>query len=253
MRFRDAWLRLSLAILLTGCSGTPNTQLMDRVREVEQQFAGAKRPDEFLKVAGTYERLLGDHPNNPGLLYNQGNAFFQAGQKAKAIACYRRALRYWPRDENLRANLLVAAGPNAFAKSSTFERIFFWQNELSSREVLASFVVLATLTFALGLVRFVRPRWLWVRPTLAVFAILTMCAGASAGYNVRRYEYLRHGITASENAFARSGPGENYPKEFPVPFGVEFEILESRLGTSIGNLIRLPDGKSGWIGEVVEY
>ena len=44
------------------------------------------------------------------VLYNQGNAFMQAGQRGRAIAAYRQARRYLGPDLFLEANLAYALG-----------------------------------------------------------------------------------------------------------------------------------------------
>ena len=51
-----------------------------------------------------FKSLAEDEPS-PAILFNLGNAYFKAGQKGRAIYCYRWALQLAPRDPDVRANL----------------------------------------------------------------------------------------------------------------------------------------------------
>src|SRR4029077_10845798 len=71
-------------------------------------FDSAKTPQDYAESAALLESLLADGFRNGAVYYNLGNAWFRAGQYGRAIAAYRKAKAYRPRDPYLDANLRQA-------------------------------------------------------------------------------------------------------------------------------------------------
>ena len=63
---------------------------------------------KFREAALAYEKLATEGSGTVSVLFNQGNAWFKAGQKGRAIACFREAQNLAPRDPELAANLAWA-------------------------------------------------------------------------------------------------------------------------------------------------
>ena len=67
----------------------------------------------FSEAAAAYQELLAEHPDEPMLHYNLGNAFFRQqtpGSLGRAVASYLRAFALDPRDADIRHNLKLALG-----------------------------------------------------------------------------------------------------------------------------------------------
>jgi len=82
-----------------------------RAASLETGFDQANRLYEqgkFAPAAAAYEELARGGGVSAALYFNQGNAWFKAGQLGRAIACYRLAERLSPRDPDIRANLQFA-------------------------------------------------------------------------------------------------------------------------------------------------
>lgn len=257
------------ALWTIGCGTRVSDEIQRQVDEAEARFDAAQSPDDFLKVAGSYQRLVDVQPGNVGALYNQGNAFYRAGRKAEAIACYRKALRYRPRDENLQAQLELAVssdGPQSGVSQPTgmaspqlpvhglspLERVFFWRDWLGYGEKVAFLLIVATATFLLAMTGLFMPTWRRRVPLWLGFVATAFC-GAAVGYDYYRFEIVRHGVVRAQGTLTRTGPSSSYPTDFAVPFGVEFEIVETRAGAEYDSLIRLPTGQSGWLANPVVY
>ncbi len=141
-----ALLLLVGCILLSGCSLDVSEQASKAFLETTQQFESAQTEKEFFKVALRYQQILeGGYVCGP-VLFNQGNAWLKAGETGRAIACYRKALRYRPRDPLVHTNLAHAQSmipnlPKAKGKGA-FEYIYFWRDWLSLREKLTIETVL---------------------------------------------------------------------------------------------------------------
>ncbi|MCA9263793.1 MAG: hypothetical protein KDA60_08075, partial [Planctomycetales bacterium] len=106
------WHCLSFAIclLLAACVGCRNSS-SPQVAQIEQittAYQEATTAEQYALVAQEYERLVGEAGESGGLYYNMGNAYLQSGDVGRAIAAYRKAQRYWPRNQSLAGNLAIA-------------------------------------------------------------------------------------------------------------------------------------------------
>lgn len=207
--------------------------------------------DLFLKSAATYEGIQKMGVTSGPILFNQGNAYFRAGEKARALAAWRRAEQFLPTDPYLKANI-ESVTSNASRKRPLFETIFFWQNHLSAAAkgslsilfcALASAVLLA-LVFWGGLSSGLRKI---LRRTLTALLALFLLASVSFLYDANRFAPGRHGIAAVETK-VRKGPSERYEPLWyePVPPMTEFAVLTNRDGWLEAGF---SDGQTGWIAE----
>lgn len=62
----------------------------------------------YAEAAACFGSLEATGNHNGHVLYNQGNAWYRAGDVGRAVHAYRRALLYLPRDGDVRANLASA-------------------------------------------------------------------------------------------------------------------------------------------------
>ena len=221
---------------------------MRRFQSAQEAFQQAKTAEQFLASAAMFQEVLDSGFVSGAVLYNQGNAFMRAGQRGRAIAAYRQAQRYRPRDPYLEANLNYALGTPATAgtEKSIAQYIFFWQDWLSYPEKFQLTFFLASVTVALGILAlFVRQRRLCRRLAMGSL-ILTCIAAASAGYDWLHYGRTIHGVTVVEEVTARKGNAASYEPAFtePLPEGTELVVLETR-GDWL--LIRLAPGQEGWV------
>lgn len=233
-------------LVLVGCARAPDLELTQKFQAAELAFAKARSPDEFLRVAVLYQEILDAGLDSGAVLYNQGNAFMNAGQRGRAIACYRQAQRYRPRDPYLEHNLRLALGSEYVApKPALIDYFLFWQDWISYRGKFEWLALGGVLAFGLGAAAvFYRRRAL---RTLAVAALaLTVVAGVSAGYDWYRFQGRQNGTLTADGVIARKGNADSYEPAFtqPLPQGTEFQVLENR-GDWL--LIRVVGGKEGWV------
>lgn len=244
--------RLALAatvLLATGCAQRPDTEVLRLFQEAQEIFDQARSPDDFLKAAALYQAIVERNVVSGAVLYNQGNALMQAGERGRAIAAYRQAQRYRPRDPLLDANLRYALGVESAAdrRRPLVEHLLFWQDWLSYPEKfhLAGAGLAATLT--LGLVALGSRRRLWARLALAAAAVSLLLV-FSAGYDWYRYDATTHGVIVQRQVIARKGDGLGYEPAFTAALaeGTEWVLIARRGGWL---LVRLADGQQGWVPE----
>jgi hypothetical protein len=184
---------------------------------------------KYREAAEAYAALADQGPISANLCFNQGNAWFKAGELGKAIVSYRLAARLAPRDPDLEANLRMArelvggAPPPAPA----------WWQRLTRPLTLDEWTGLATVCLwtccALLAFRELRPhrergvpRWLAMALAGLVISGMGLCGawldheGASAVV-----------VTVPE-AVVRYGPLEVSPQLQVVPDGLELKVLDRK-------------------------
>lgn len=233
------------ACLLAGCRPGPDVRDAMTFQRAQETFDQAQSRDDFLRAAALYQEILDGGVTSGAVLYNQGNAFMQAKQPGRAIAAYRQAQRYRPRDPYLEANLRFAVQSGTAARRPLFEYLLFWQNWLSYPEKFWGLGFLALAAFLLGLGGLLARRrilsWLALGGV-----VLTLLMGVSAGYDWYRYAWLVHGVVVQADTVARKGDAASYEPALSGSLDerTEFLLLQSR-GDWL--LIQLPGGQEGWI------
>ncbi|HEY4760360.1 MAG TPA: hypothetical protein VIH42_07265 [Thermoguttaceae bacterium] len=221
-------------------------QLAQKFRAAQTEFDKAVKPDDFVKVASMYQEIIDRGAVSGAVYYNQGNAWMKAMQPGRAIAAYRMAQRYRPRDPYLEANLEYVLGPGYSGRRPVIETVLFWQNWLSYPEKFYAVSAAAGLTFCFATIAlFVSQRRMWRRLVLAG-AVITVLLMISAGYDWYRFDYVVHGVIIQADVVARKGNAESYEPAFneKLSEGTEFRLVERR-GDWL--LIRLSGGQEGWI------
>jgi hypothetical protein len=241
---------LLLAVfLLSGCARTMDPRQVEQFQAAQKAFDGAVKPEDFIGVAAMYQELL-DPPNNfisGGVYYDLGNAWMRAKQPGRAIAAYRQAQRYLPRDVHLEENLREALKADPNAQRPIAETIMFWQNWLSYPETFYLATTAVGLTLALAVAMLFWPTRVLNRLVLALAAI-SLLTIFSALYDAWRFDYVEHGVTVEAEVVARKGNAESYEPALTenLPEGTEFRLIDRRPHWL---LIRLPGGHEGWIAE----
>jgi hypothetical protein len=233
--------------LVAGCARAPEMQVVQRFQTAQELFDAAETSQDFLRAAAVYQSILDEGCRSGAVLYNQGNAFMRAGQRGRAIACYRRAERYRPRDPFLDHNLQVALGSNESpADKSLIDYFFFWQNWISYAGKFQLLALSALATFALGIAALVVSRKYHLVPLAWIGLAITCLLTASAAYDWYRFDLLEHGVVVVPEVVARKGNGDSYAPAFTQPLreGTEFLVSEHR---DDWLLIQLPGDQEGWV------
>ena len=210
----------------------------------------AKTQDEFRHAASEFESMLAGGYMNGGVLYNLGNAYFGAHDYGKAIAAYRKAKLYRPRDLLLDAILREATtlAPGRLAEPAPpwWTHALFWSSWLSYPEkiyaacgvwVLGAFLVLAG-------VRFRSKRAYWFSGAAVIAAVLL---SVDAGIAYDDVFHPRHAVVIGETV-ARKGNSMDYQPAFDQSLkeGAEFTIIERRGDWVLG---RFEGAGDGWVAQ----
>ena len=245
---------LALFVLLTGCGGSVDPILYSKFQSAQSAFDEAQSTDDFLRTAAMYQEILNSGVVSGAVLYNQGNAFMRASQKGRAVACYRQAQRYRPRDPYLNANLANALGGSDAQRSRPLvEYVLFWQDAISYSSKFTLSTIFAIATFIIA----VTSLFVWAaglkRCALAAL-LITLALVVSVGYDWYRFTHIKHGVTVADQVVARKGDGESYQPAFTDPLNeaTEFVVIDHRSGWV---LARFSGAQEGWLPEkdIVSY
>lgn len=207
---------LIASLALTFCDVALGETMQDRFRDLEEQFQQASTTQQYAVVAAGYEALTDDFGPSPSLLFNSGNAWFQAEEFGRAIANYNRALRLAPRDTGIRENLALALKETSQSQAqwSAIDYAFFWKDRLTVSElalVITTVVLLFAMAFA-GL----NPSPL--RKTILIAsALLLTVLFVSFGMKVSQEQMTRQGVVIADTVEAKKGPAPGYDKAFSTP------------------------------------
>ena len=212
----------------------------------------AYRSGDFASAVRLYEAIVDAGISNGELYYNLGNSFLKNSQVGKAIASYRRAELYMPRDEDLQTNL-------AYALELTRDRVecrellpffkdfCFWYSGLNMNELLAAFLIAnAVFWLVVSLRLFAKKEFLTIVFYICLF--VTAVLGASAAVKIYNTHAASSGVVIAPEIMVRSGNSVNDTVLFKLHEGAEFEWLQEHAGWI---KIRLCDGKKGWVQKQV--
>lgn len=183
---------------------------------------------KFAEAAAAYEKLAQSGQTSAALCFNLGNARFKSGQIGRAIAAYRQAEQFTPRDPDLRANLQFARN-QVQPPTLSPDR---WQRWLG-RLTLNEWTLLAAAVIWLWLLLLAILQWRpALRPALRNYAIaLAILAGLLCGgvaLALRAARFTPTAIVTSREAVVRYGPLAESPAAFNVHDGAELRILDQK-------------------------
>ena len=252
----------SRALCATDAQDTVATELQAAQTAYDQGVESARTDPAaaqkyFAQAANGFDKVVKSGVTNGKLLYNLGNAQVQAKQIGSGIGSYLQAQRIMPGDSQLQSNLAHARTlvKDRFDSGGgiLMEDVSDWWHLISfnSRLTLAGMFWIAAWSIAAFLLhqptaaRHETARVL-VRRTAWGLAMCGVILGATVVSDITAAQLWAQGVTTSDGVMVRKGNGDGFDPQFAEPLsqGVEFRVLQQRPGWL---LIRLGDGKTGWI------
>jgi len=137
-RQRSRLVRMAVLVMLTGLgahevmASTPAERAFIWTESLTG-LSSAESPNDFLTVAGTYQKLVDLGVRNADLFYNQGTALLLAGKSAEAVSVLLRAERYGGSSADVARNLAIAEAGKQGLKvpvASWLRWVLFWHYAL---------------------------------------------------------------------------------------------------------------------------
>lgn len=208
--------------------------------------------NDYASAIQIYEALL-NRGEAADIYYNLGNSYYKAGDIAKAILNYERALLLQPGNGDIRANLEIARSKTV-DKVEPVPEIFFvsWTKSLINSMSVDSWAVCGVVVFILLIVSlylFIFSKQIVLKKagfiSGIVFLAVTILANVFANQQKDELTNRNSAIVINPSVTVRSTPSES---------GTSLFILHEghKVGVKDGSMkdwkeIRLEDGKVGWV------
>lgn len=208
--------------------------------------------NDYASAIQIYEALL-NRGEAADIYYNLGNSYYKAGDIAKAILNYERALLLQPGNGDIRANLEIARSKTV-DKVEPVPEIFFvsWTKSLINSMSVDSWAVCGVVCFILLIVSlylFIFSKQIVLKKagfiSGIVFLVVTILVNVFANQQKDELTNRNSAIVMNPSVTVRSTPSES---------GTSLFILHEghKVGVKDGSMkdwkeIRLEDGKVGWV------
>ena len=208
--------------------------------------------NDYASAIQIYEALL-NRGEAADIYYNLGNSYYKAGDIAKAILNYERALLLQPGNGDIRENLEIARSKTV-DKVEPVPEIFFvsWTKSLINSMSVDSWAVCGVVCFILLIVSlylFIFSKQIVLKKagfiSGIVFLAVTILANVFANQQKDELANRNSAIVINPSVTVRSTPSES---------GTSLFILHEghKVGVKDGSMkdwkeIRLEDGKVGWV------
>lgn len=202
---------------------------------------------EYDKSLDFYSQVINLGSVNGSLLFNMGNAYFRTARVGEAIAAYKGAMRFLPRDADIVANLEATRKLKKDIieeKSRAADIVFFWFAWANAREYSTAGGILAGVAAAFLLIRKFKPRlpnWpLWVLSPLVLFLLFTTIG------KFLEWTEPAEAVIKSAEVSVKSANGDGNVTLFLLHAGTEVVVGERREDWV---QIQIADGRKGWMRE----
>lgn len=205
---------------------------------------------DYQKAIEGYEELIKNVFKTSNVYYNLGNAYFKAGSKGKAILNYERALRYAPRDQDIRTNLAYVRSSIAEAQPSgsgnlLAKALTIFAGILSPNGWALLCLIVYLLLFAAILGAIFKNNWrgiaLYSGSSLCCALLISLVCLASS---INGSNTGRQGIVIAHETYVRYSPSYSGAMAFKLSEGIKVSILRHE---NDWFQVRVAKDKSGWV------
>ena len=222
----------------------------DTAADLARDAVAAYEGDDFEAAAELFEAAIEAGAMGPALYFNLGNAYFETGQLGLAMLNYRRAARWAPRDDDVRANLALMRALRVDFQGderAIIDRLAtLGAGTMTRTEQVAVTLVVWSLWFGFVAVWAVGwlPRRREVHIALAGRAVVVMVVVLARASRMYAEAERPSAVVLPNVVSVYSGPGANYLEIYRLHAAAEVRLLEAQDGWT---RFVLPDGRQGWI------
>lgn len=246
-------------ILADSILGNPQSEVLGQAQGFSKAEAdSAYIKEDYMTAISMYENLLNDGVSGE-IYYNLGNSYYKAGDIARAILNYERAVLLSPNNADYKTNLEIASAKKV-DKDEFSSEIFIvsWGKSIVnwlSSDQWAILSIFTFIVFLIGLSLFVFSKKSVVKRASFVVGlcalILVPITNYSASYQQNKILSRNTAIVLEPSVTVRSTPSETGTTLFVIHEGKKVNIKDDSM--SSWKEIELENGQVGWIpAEVIE-
>jgi tetratricopeptide (TPR) repeat protein len=207
---------------------------------------------DYEKCIQLYEQLVKNKHVSPEVYFNLGNAYFKAGNFAKAILNYERTKKLTPDDEDVNFNLKIAS-LKVIDKIESVPEIFYkrWINSLSTLLTSDTFTIIFILMVWLLFVSaafYVIGQSVFLRKIsffgIIIFLLLSIAGGVIAARSHAIMNVDKQGIIMTSSVYVKSSPDEKGNDLFILHEGTKVDVMDV---LNNWRKIRIANGSIGWM------
>ncbi len=246
MMLRLLGIVLTMSLLATGLRAAETGERERTFAHALELLDSAKTPEAYRAAAQEFEKLSFDGYRNGGVFKNIGNAYMGAHDYGRAIAAYRKAKPFLPRDPYLDAVLkeAISLSPGHLPEPSApwWHSVFFWTTWLSYPEKM-QFAFAAWSAGALLMAGGVMLRKRVLFRVSGALVLAAIVISIDAGLAYQAVFHSNHAVVVTETV-ARKGNSPEYQPAFDQALkdGAEFSIIDRRGDWVLGHFDGIGDG-----------
>lgn len=243
----------SLQTVETDSIGAGMQQFSSKLEDVTKaEGDSAYMKDDYVSAIQIYEALL-SKGEAADVYYNLGNSYYKAGDIARAILNYERALLLQPGNNDIRANLEIARS-KTIDKVESAPEIFFvsWINSLvnsMSVDVWAIWGIVCFILLIISLYFFIFSKQIVLKKTGficgIIFLLMVVLTNVFAGQQKDELLNRNSAIVINPSVTVHSTPSDSGTSLFILHEGHKVDVKDNSMKD--WKEIRLEDGKVGWI------
>lgn len=210
--------------------------------------------NHFADALGVYQKILSDfkfkslyHDKYWGdIFFNIGNCYYRMDSKGLAILNYQKAGVFLPRDADLKYNLAYVQNmtkDEELSQDNIIDTTFFWVKYFSQSELAAAFCLINVLFFAMLALRLFFKTELSYYISILFFITWIFCS-VSLCFKLINSHFDNRVVILDKEVAVYAGPEKNDTLLFKLHEGTIGFFERNEYGFS---LIRLADGKRGWL------
>lgn len=225
----------------------------DTHQETLERANTAYYKNQFNVAEQLYKNLLAQGISNGHLFYNLANVYYRKGEFGEALQYYYKALRFLPRDADVRANLefVDKKSIDKFedpVQVSFLKIFFFWYTYFTLKELVIGFV------FSAGIFWFVAWLFLILRRgslkwTAIILFVFSLILGFSTSFKFDMEKRKSWGVILRTEVDVRPTYLEQGKALFKLHEGVKVQVVGRQQFSDQDSWtqIRLPEGQKGWV------
>lgn len=242
---------IPVALLLFGAAALllPATARASAADDLFRQGNAFYEAGKFAEAIAMYQQIVDSGLRNGYVYYNLGNALLKQNRIGEAILQYERAKRLLPRDEDVAYNLEYARAStmdNVTAASGRLAAAFERARAHFTPQEVAGFFWLCYLLLTALIIAFIFAPHEWKLRLIYFMLLPAFCVLGSAVLLLTQIslEDGNEAIVISAKADAKTGPGPEYSTIFEIHEGANVRIQREKLDWVE---IKLPNKVIGWV------